>query len=218
MAQINVTHSGEVSPVTTPTTLNPTTSPSSSTTVAPSALNVTNPGLQPRPVSKNLKTFGSFRLGARPTLSQGLAGGPILGTPSQMLRFGAGDEALGLGIGEAETEEKEDAAGAGGSAVVKKAGPASGEPVGVGMSGRRTIQELVAELDPRVTVDTEMESYLLARADEFIDSVMHFACRIAKHRGSDQVEPRDIQLHLGKYFYHLVRPRRRRKKMQQEQW
>ncbi|KAG8712338.1 Transcription initiation factor TFIID subunit 12 [Ceratobasidium sp. 395] len=196
MAQINVTQSGGASPVTTPTTLNPTTSPSSSTTVAPSALNVTNPGPQSWPVSKNLKTFGSFRLGARPTLSQGLAGGPILGTPSQLLRFGAGDEALGLGIGEAETEEKEDGAGAGGSAVAKKAGPASGEPLGVGVAGKRTIQDLVAELDPRVTIDAEMESYLLARADEFIDSVMHFACRIAKHRGSDQVEPRDIQLHL----------------------
>ncbi|KAH7322328.1 transcription initiation factor, partial [Rhizoctonia solani] len=61
---------------------------------------------------------------------------------------------------------------------------------------KRMIQDLVAELDPRVTVDYEMESYLLARADEFIDSVMHFACQIAKHRGSDQVEPRDIQLHL----------------------
>ncbi|KDN42534.1 hypothetical protein RSAG8_06677, partial [Rhizoctonia solani AG-8 WAC10335] len=121
-----------------------------------------------------------------------LAGGPVLGTPSQLLRFGAGDEALGLGIGDAETaEEKEDA---GASVVAKKTGSIS-EP-GVGQPGKRTIQDLVAELDPRVTLDYEMESYLLARADEFIDSVMHFACRIAKHRGSDQVEPRDIQLHL----------------------
>lgn len=77
----------------------------------------------------------------------------MLGTPSQILRFGAGDEALGLGIGEAETEEKEDV---GASAVAKKSGPVS-EP-GVGVPGRRTIQELVAELDPRVTVDHEMES------------------------------------------------------------
>jgi hypothetical protein len=67
-----------------------------------------------------------------------------------------------LGIGDAETEEKEDGAGAGVNGVVKKSGPgASGEPVGVGMSGRRTIQELVAELDPRVTVDAEMESVSL---------------------------------------------------------
>jgi transcription initiation factor TFIID subunit TAF12 len=34
-------------------------------------------------------------------------------------------------------------------------------------------------------------------ADEFIDSVANFSCRLAKHRGADTVDVSDLQLHLG---------------------
>lgn len=40
---------------------------------------------------------------------------------------------------------------------------------------------------------------LLTIADEFIDSVTNFGCRLTKHRAGDALEVRDLQLHLGKH-------------------
>lgn len=66
---------------------------------------------------------------------------------------------------------------------------------------KRKLTELVNTIgadegDGKTTVDGDVEELLLDLADEFVSSVTTFACRLAKHRKTDTVDVRDVQLHL----------------------
>jgi len=65
-----------------------------------------------------------------------------------------------------------------------------------GLGTKKTVREIVSTIDPRVRVDPDVEDFMLELADEFIDSAIHFACKIAQHRGSETLDVRDLQLHL----------------------
>ncbi|KAH9961263.1 transcription initiation factor TFIID subunit A-domain-containing protein [Russula dissimulans] len=107
----------------------------------------------------------------RPTLSGGITAGRIAGTPAAL------------------KNPSEDAWAMDETSSRRKSTPGD-------QSMRRSIQELVLSIDPNIKIEPEVEDLLLDIADEFIDSVTNFGCRLAKHRGGDMLEVRDLQLHL----------------------
>lgn len=61
------------------------------------------------------------------------------------------------------------------------------------------LRELVKEVDPNEQLEEDVEDLMLQLSDDFVNELVKAACIFAKHRKSNIVEVKDVQLYLGYY-------------------
>jgi transcription initiation factor TFIID subunit TAF12 len=64
---------------------------------------------------------------------------------------------------------------------------------------RIKLREIATSTIPNERLDFESETFLLHSADEFIEDLLSNACKLAKHRGSENLEATDMLLYLERY-------------------
>ena len=62
------------------------------------------------------------------------------------------------------------------------------------------IKALTASITKKEVLDERVQTSLATLADEVIDDVVEFACKLAKHRGSNTLQRDDVKLAFEKRF------------------
>lgn len=70
------------------------------------------------------------------------------------------------------------------------------EEAATSVISRTRLLDLVQEIDGGQALDKDVENALVEIANEFVEKVVSFSCQLAKHRHSDVLEAKDVQLHL----------------------
>lgn len=76
-----------------------------------------------------------------------------------------------------------------------------GSPKRGAMVNKRKLDELSAQVRANAehtVLSNEVAEVLLELADDFVENVTAFGCRLAKHRKSDVLEVKDLQLYLDR--------------------
>ncbi|OCT92037.1 transcription initiation factor TFIID subunit 12-like isoform X2 [Xenopus laevis] len=87
-----------------------------------------------------------------------------------------------------------------GKVPVPTAGGGRASPDANQVLTKKKLHELVREVDPNEQLDEDVEEMLLQIADDFIESVVSAACQLARHRKSNTLEVKDVQLHLERQW------------------
>eukprot|EP00053_Salpingoeca_punica_P006654 m.62322 g.62322 ORF g.62322 m.62322 type:complete len:231 (-) comp13792_c0_seq1:347-1039(-) len=69
-----------------------------------------------------------------------------------------------------------------------------------GVLTKGQLNDLMRKIDSNQTLDADLEEALIAMANDFVERVVTSSCQLAKHRGSDMLEAKDVQLHLERYW------------------
>ncbi|VDM94586.1 unnamed protein product [Onchocerca ochengi] len=73
--------------------------------------------------------------------------------------------------------------------------------------GSSQLDDLVRQIDPTSILDDPVKTILTEFVDDFVDQVIERSCKLARHRGSDMLESKDVEFVLRRYFNYHTLPR-----------
>lgn len=60
--------------------------------------------------------------------------------------------------------------------------------------------DILESINPYITMDNDIQNILIELSNDFIHNVCNISCQLAKHRQSNQLEARDVEVFLAKQY------------------